>query len=190
MRLFLDMRAERLLRRFPFRHPEVLVELVILALLAWVAARLIWAVVVPLDPIGQWPTRENRAPINTVLSAFDPFFRNGSAAPAEVTSADLKLFGVRQDRASGRGGAIIGLPDGSQSSFVPGETVMPGVTLDAVDFDNVTLLRNGRRELLFLDQSIPAELIDNPAAPAPAAPPIQPPSAAPLPADNTHGTVQ
>jgi len=191
MRLLLDMRAEHLLRRFPFRHPQVLIELFILALLAWVAARLIWAVVVPLDPVGQWSAgaQENHEAANAALGAFDPFFRGGSAATAEVTSADLKLFGVRQDRASGRGGAIIGLPDGSQSSFIPGETVMPGVTLEAVDFDNVTLLRNGRRELLFLDQSVPAELIDNPPPVEPAASAGQPPSAS-LPADNTHGAVQ
>ena len=53
---------------------------------------------------------------------------------------------------SGRGSAIIDA-GGVQTSFLVGEAVMPGVTLEAVDFDNVTIARGGVREKLYLDQS-------------------------------------
>ena len=66
-----------------------------------------------------------------------------AAGPTVVTSLNLKLYGVREDRATGRGSAIIALPDGRQMSFAVGEEVMPGVTLTAVGFDNVTISRNG-----------------------------------------------
>ena len=68
---------------------------------------------------------------------------------------------MREDRATGRGSAIIALPDGTQSSYGVGEEIMPGVTLTAVAADGVTISRNGVMEQLFLDQSQPA-----PGAPA------------------------
>jgi general secretion pathway protein C len=76
-----------------------------------------------------------------------------------VTSLNLKLFGVREDRASGRGSAIIGIGDGQQRSFLVGDEVMPGVTLTAVGFDSVTVSRGGAPEQLFLDQSPPATMV-------------------------------
>jgi general secretion pathway protein C len=63
---------------------------------------------------------------------------------------------VHEDRATGRGSAIIQLPDGRQLSFAVGEELLPGVTLAGVGFDNVTISRGGAQEQLFLDQSQPA----------------------------------
>jgi general secretion pathway protein C len=126
-----------------------------------------------------------------LLGSFDPFFRAGSGAagPVVVTSLSLKLFGVRQDTASGRGSAIIALPDGQQRSFAVGDEIMPGVRLEAVAFDNVTISRGGAAEQLFMDQSkgapaAPGTVVPGApgAAPAPgtfASPP--PPQAAPPP---------
>ena len=68
-----------------------------------------------------------------------------AGGPVVVTSLNLKLYGVREDRATGRGSAIIALPDGRQLSFAVGEEIMPGVTLTAVGFDNVTISRGGAR---------------------------------------------
>ena len=79
-----------------------------------------------------------------------------------VTSLNLKLYGVREDRATGRGSAIIALPDGRQLSFAVGEEIMPGVTLTAVGFDNVTISRGGTAEQIFLDQSPPAQTVGAP----------------------------
>jgi general secretion pathway protein C len=95
-----------------------------------------------------------------VLESFDPFFRrNEQAGSGVVTSLNLKLFGVREDRASGRGSAIIATSNGKQRSFVMGEEIIPGVTLVSVDFDSVTIEHGGTHEQIFLDQSPPAEIV-------------------------------
>jgi general secretion pathway protein C len=124
-----------------------------------------------------------------LLTDFDPFFRaSPTAAPAVVTTLNLKLFGVREDRASGRGSAILALPDGQQRNFLVGEEVMPGVTLTAVGFDNVTVSRGGVPEQLFLDQSTPATSVA-PGMPAPPAPSGIAPPPPPLPSwSRRHGS--
>jgi general secretion pathway protein C len=148
-------------------------ELVLLSLLALQCARLVWTIVTPVGPVGDWKASSALRPVlprSTGLSSFDPFFRlsGASAAPVVVTSLDLKLFGVRENRASGLGSAIISTPDGQQRNFLVGEEIVPGVTLTAVGFDSVTISRNGTAEQLFLDQSSPAEVVapQNGTAPA------------------------
>jgi general secretion pathway protein C len=197
MRLALDPRARRLIRRLPRNTVYSALELILLSLIAIQCARLFWLFLTPLEPIGDWKTASALRPVRTepsaLLGSFDPFFRlSGPAAPAVVTSLNLKLYGVREDRASGRGSAIVGLPDGQQRSFAVGEEIVPGVTLTAVGFDNVTVSRGGAPEQLFLDQSAPAALVGTggvqsggaPAqATAPGAAPsgIMPPPGTPLP---------
>lgn len=139
--------------------PFGIVEYGLIALVAVQAARLIWALATPLGPLGDWrpPAALNTPPPAGALGAFDPFFRLAeTSGPAVVTGLNLQLFGVREDRATGRGSAIIGLPDGSQRSFAVGEELIPGVTLAEVGFDSVTIDRAGTREQIFLDQSQPA----------------------------------
>jgi general secretion pathway protein C len=94
-----------------------------------------------------------------VFAAVDPFYRNGppGASVAATSTLNLQLFGVRENRGSGDGAAIIGPPDGQQGSFAVGEEVAPGVRLFAVFFDYVVLDRGGRKEKLYLDQSKPTE---------------------------------
>jgi general secretion pathway protein C len=156
-------------------------ELLLLALIAVQAARLVWLLATPRGPVGDWrPVAAGAASAGAeVLRTFDPFFRlEGAPAPAVVTSLNLRLFGVREDRATGRGAAIIGLPDGTQRSFAVGEEILPGVTLAEVGFDSITVRRGGRAEQLFLNQSSPAPSV-SPAAPQPqTAPPAasQPPA--------------
>jgi general secretion pathway protein C len=179
----------RLLARLPRPAAIPAIELLLLALIAFQAARLVWAGVIPLGPMGDWqaPAALRAAPAQGVAAGeFDPFFRlSGESGTAVVTQLDLTLFGVREDRATGRGSAIIGLPDGTQGSFAVGEEIMPGVTLAEVGFDSVTIDRAGQREQIFLDQSAPAETVGGaPAAEgAAAAPP--PPTPAPLPVVST-----
>lgn len=187
MRLTLDPRARRWLRRIPRYSAYTVAELLLLSLLALQCARLVWTIATPVDPLGDW--RPIAAPVasDSIFRSFDPFFRSGIAAagPVTVTTLDLKLFGIRSDRASGRGSAIIGTPDGQQASYAVGDEIQAGVTLDAVAFDNVTILRGGVREQLFLDQSQPATAVAPAAAqpqgavpPAPGAAPGAPPAAA------------
>jgi len=165
MRLALDPRARRLLRRLPRTTVYSAMELVLLSLLALQCARLVWTLVTPLGPVGEWKAgsalRPGAPASSSLLGGFDPFFRLNAegAAPVVVTSLNLKLFGVREDRASGRGSAIIGTADGQQRSFAVGEEVIPGVTLTTVGFDSVTVSRGGTAEQLFLDQSPPATVV-------------------------------
>ena len=177
MRLRTHPRAERLFRRLPRFTALTAVELLLLTLIAVQAARLVWTLVTPVGPVGDWrpPSALALPTSDSALTDFDPFFRlSAGSGPAVVTGLNLKLYGVREDRATGRGSAIIALPDGTQRSFGVGEEIMPGVTLAQVGFDNVTINRSGVPEQIFLDQSQPAA----PAAGAPAAPT---PTAAPTP---------
>jgi general secretion pathway protein C len=170
MRLDGDRRTRRLLGRLPRLTAYSWAELLLLVLIAMQCARLFWILVSPVGPVGDWKASNAVAPPQdaSVLASFDPFFRlDGSAGPTVVTSLNLKLYGVREDRATGRGSAIIALPDGRQLNFAVGEEVMPGVTLTAVGFDNVTISRAGTAEQIFLDQSGPAPASGAPATEAP-----------------------
>jgi general secretion pathway protein C len=171
MRLVMDGRARRLLRRIPVVNIYSAAELLLLAALAAQTARLLWTVATPVDPLGDWrPAVPVVAGIPAdALASFDPFFRlQGAAAPATVTSLQLTLFGTRIDEAQGGGSAIIAGPDGVQNSIAVGQEVAPGVVLKAVAFDHVTLDRGGALEDLFLDQSQPVQPV------TPGAPPTLP----------------
>ncbi|WP_299328448.1 type II secretion system protein N [Parasphingopyxis sp.] len=157
MRLSLDARAQRLLRRLPRTSWFTVLEIVLISVLAVQCARLVWAIATPVGPVGDWRSDAGvpalSAPDMALFETFDPFFRLEGNAQAVVTDLDLRLFGVRQDQASGRGSAIIALANGEQDSFSVGDELMPGVTLESVDFDFVTISRNGASEQIFLDQS-------------------------------------
>ena len=191
MRLRSDPRTERLFRRLPRFTIYSALELLLLALIAVQAARLVWTLLTPVGPVGEWRTGSTLAlPAgDSALTEFDPFFRlSGGSGPAVVTGLALRLHGVREDRATGRGSAIIALPDGTQRSFAVGEEIMPGVTLAEVGFDNVVISRNGAREQIFLDQSETAPATAPPpqaGVPPTASPPVvttPPVPAAPAPA--------
>lgn len=158
MRIALDARAQRLLRRLPRTTVYSALELLFLSLLAVQCARLVWTIVTPVGPVGNWKAQSELRPVApgsvALLAGFDPFFRlNAQAGPMVVTALALKLFGVRENRASGGGSAIISIPDGTQRSFAVGDEIVPGVILTAVAFDNVTVTRNGAPEQLYMDQS-------------------------------------
>jgi general secretion pathway protein C len=157
MRLSFDARARALLRRMPAVNVYSLAELVLLGVLAVQCARLVWTVLTPVSPLGDWRPAGVTLPAapGEVLRGFDPFYRIGGTqgGPAVVTSLQLKLFGTRIDEAMGRGSAILAGPDGVQKSIAVGEEIIPGVVLREVAFDHVTIERGGVREDLFLDQS-------------------------------------
>jgi len=161
MRLSLDHRAGRLLRRIPRYNAYGIIEIALLALLAIQCARLMWTIVTPVDPLGDWRIVDRTAGVAAnraeLFRGFDPFFRlaDGGGA-AVVTSLQLKLFGTRIDEVGGRGSAIIAGPDDVQASYAVGDEIMPGVVLKSVAFDSVTIDRGGTIEQLFIDQSTPA----------------------------------
>ncbi len=171
MRLAISPRLSRVLRRLPRSSLLSLTELALLAVLAIQCARLFWAIVTPLGPVGDWrpaggpDAARGRA---VLASGFDPFFRLGSGGgPAVVTSLQLKLFGVRVDEATGRGSAIIAGADNVQTSYSVGEAIQPGVTLKSVGYDSVVIQRGGADETLYLDQSGAVPVVA-PALPSPA----------------------
>lgn len=156
MRLKLDGRSRALLRRLPVLNVYSAAEIGLLALLAVQGARLLWVLVTPVGPVGDWrPAGPALAgsPFEIVTS-FDPFFRlSAQAGPTVVTPLQLTLFGTRIDEATGRGAAIVAGPDSVQQSVAVGDEIQPGVRLKSVAFDHVAIDRGGAEETLYLDQS-------------------------------------
>jgi general secretion pathway protein C len=152
----------------------------LMLLLAFQIARLFWAIITPVGPLGNWQAPSvNIVPPSAriaLFSGFDPFFRNDTVAAGadNVTSLNLKLFGIRANESSGGGSAIIAGEDGLQNSFAVGEEVAPGVILDSVAFDHVIFSRGGVRESLYIDQSVPAETVNAASAPTSGAPSAAP----------------
>jgi general secretion pathway protein C len=159
-------------RRFSSVPLANLVIGILAVLLAMQVARLLWAIVTPVGPLGDWRKAEvNIVPQSAraaLFSGFDPFFRTevADASAGNVTTLNLTLFGIRSNASSGGGSAILAGEDGVQNSYAIGEEVAPGVTLDAVAFDHVILSRGGIKESLYLDQSVPAETVNPDADPA------------------------
>lgn len=132
-------------------------EALLLALAAFQAARLFWALVTPVGPLGDWrPAAPQALPPAlqaALLTSFDPFSRNAAGAVAASPAAlpsDLVLFGTR---AGPDGSAIIGKAGGEQKSYAVGEEVAPGVRLAGVLFDRVVLDRGGSRSELLMPSS-------------------------------------
>jgi general secretion pathway protein C len=148
------------------------------ALCIALAANLFWVIFGPVGSIGNWKARTAVSlPAETRVALFgshDPFSRAQAQSSDQVfvTSLSLTLFGTRVNENSGSGSAILAGADGVQQSYAVGEEVMPGVQLVQVAYDHVVLSRNGAKESLFLDQSVPAATVApnaTPSAPAPAA---------------------
>ncbi len=161
VKLKLDERTLRLLRFLPRGDAYHWLELLLLTVLAVQCARLVWTVFTPVDPLGAWQPRQaaigSLASRTALFGSFDPFFRTpvtAATATPQVTSLDLKLFGVRVNQGTGGGSAIIAGPDGIQNSIVEGQAILPGVTLREVHFDHVVIDRSGAQEMLYLDQSM------------------------------------
>ncbi|CAM3226946.1 hypothetical protein SPAN111604_11590 [Sphingomonas antarctica] len=161
MKLAADTAVRRWARGLPAPAPYAILRAALIVALAVQAARLVWVVVTPLGPVGDWRGGAVIPPADVaLLSRFDPFGRlSPSNGPVAASSLPLKLFGVRLDAATGQGSAILAGPDGVQSSYAPGEAVMPGVILRSVAFDSVTVDRGGALEQVFLDQSVPPRAV-------------------------------
>lgn len=149
------------------------VKALLLAALAIQSARLVWAVVQPVGPIGDWrPAMATPLPLaqrSALIASINPFDRADVTAATANLPSDLKLFGVRDNVSGLGGGAIIGLPDGQQVSVSIGEEIMPGVTLVDTGFDFAEVQRQGGRQRIFLDEDKAPEAVgaNGTTAPAP-----------------------
>lgn len=137
---------------------------ILIILLAIQLARIIWLVATPVKPSADWRFEQTQImPPQQRLelfSSFDPFFRGSIAeGGTAVTSLNLVLYGIRMNEGSGLGSAILAGSDGVQESYAVGDEIMPGVKLSGVQFDHVVLDRNGILEILYMDQSIPAQTV-------------------------------
>ncbi|WP_420605400.1 type II secretion system protein N [Novosphingopyxis sp.] len=139
-------------------------SIALLALLIQIA-RLVWTVVTPISPVGDWrPASAVVLPLATrqaLFTSFNPFSRGAKLdeGQAVVTSLQIELFGILMNGSSGLGSAIIAGSDGIQNSYVVGEEIQSGVTLVGVAFDHVVVSRGGTQERVYLDQSVPAEVV-------------------------------
>ncbi|MBJ7319685.1 MAG: general secretion pathway protein [Brevundimonas sp.] len=166
------------MRRLPLRR---IVEVVLILLLLVQTGRLVWLFAGPQPKLEPRGGAAAAAPVDmSILSRFDAFFRTGGqGALAGASGADasqMRLFGVRAGGVGG-GSAIIGLADGRQLSVGVGEEVEPGLVLQSVGSDFVTLARGQSLSRL--------EFADTPAGaaappPSPSTPQVvAPPAAAP-----------
>jgi general secretion pathway protein C len=147
---------------------------VLAALIAYQCVTLFNVMVMPLEarPAQAAPSSELQPAVR--LGSFDPFFTAPSVAVAPIAATDLTLHGLRQDRRTGGGSAIISQSAGAQRSFGVGEDIASGIVLKQVGFDHVIIVRNGMDERLAFQEFASAGAA--PRAAATTASPAQRPS--------------
>ncbi|MDX1580434.1 MAG: type II secretion system protein N [Alphaproteobacteria bacterium] len=158
----------RRLGKLPARRIAAGTELALVAVLAYLGAVWVWALVAPAGlgagashtPISLSAAASGPANYAS-LGQFDPFHRQelnagaakSNALPEEAseTMLDLKLYGVRASRDASLGAAVIRCPQNKQRVYRVGEEVVSGVTLRGVYPDRILLSRDGRYESLYLE---------------------------------------
>ena len=151
------------------RQLRTALELALVAALLVQSGRLVWILVEPRSVVAPFHATAPTTPVDlSVFQRFDAFFRTGSLGSLDGDivsgSSQMRLFGVRAGGADG-GSAIIGFADGRQVSVGLGEAVEPGLVLQSVGTDHVTLARGASITRLVFGE-----------APMGAAPPPPPPS--------------
>lgn len=167
-----------LLSRNAHRFPP-LASAVLLLVLAWLAARLLWAIF-PTPAAARWspppplpqkytlPGHNSNAATATgaaqrlfgVYAEQSPGTGNLSAesihalATAPETHLNLKLLGILADRAMpSQSRALVAGANGAEYSYALGQAVTSGVLLKAIFPDRVVLARKGRLETLRLEMN-------------------------------------
>jgi general secretion pathway protein C len=142
------------------------VEVLLVAALGLMLARLAWLVVDPAGAVAPQAAHLRMRNADTAqrgaigadvsrLLSDTPFAPSeaaaGPAPDAPPTQLNLVLKGVRAAGTSGDGMAVISASGDPAKRFGPGEELLPGVFLDGVFADRVTLRQNGAIESLFLE---------------------------------------
>ena len=177
MILTIDQRVRRRLKALPANWPRRLLLGALVLVLIVQLVRLVYALVTPAAPVGEWrpkmPVEMDETARAELFGRVDPFYRTiptGESGNNQITSLQIQLFGIRMSTGSGDGSAIIAGTDGVQNSIGVGEDIQPGVKLAAVHFDHVEIDNAGKRELLYLDQAVGAAVSAGTAAPTSSAP--------------------
>lgn len=176
-------RAGERFRRFaPAAAPRIL-EIALAIALGVLLALAALKLFAPL-PTPRTPAVAGAAAAAPAAPARNPFMpppgleaapAGGQVAPeAAETTLDLALHGTWVD--AERGAAVIRLPGGEQKTFVLGEAICCGATLEGVYPDQVIISRGGARESLRLANKRPAPAQSVPSRqsePAPARAPVR-----------------
>lgn len=154
------------------------VEVALAVLLAAQAARLLWLLVSPPGPVGDWPPADAglpSGPAPALALAFDPFHPGAHARPATAGgSSTYRLHAVRI--AGDAGSAILsGGNGGAQAAFHVGDEIAPGVTLAGVGAGHALLATGSGLQRVELDSST-STLPPRPAAAAGSLPSAAPPA--------------
>ncbi|WP_456976060.1 PDZ domain-containing protein [Luteimonas sp. A277] len=142
------------------------VEVVLVLLLAAQAARLIWLLVTPSGPVGDWPASDaglTVGPVPALALAFDPFHPGSGSGPSAANTSGYRLHAVRVAGASGS--AILSTASGGdQAAFQVGDEITPGVTLASVGAGHAVLHTGSGDQRLELESA--ASTLPSRAAPA------------------------
>ncbi|MDP9142392.1 MAG: type II secretion system protein GspC [Pseudomonadota bacterium] len=175
-------RAAQVYERYG-RHLPQLSSLLLVIVIAWLLATLVW-VVMPLPETARWqppPAVAAKARNKQAGNAVDsliaarmfgeaaPLGTDGKPAEAPDTRLNLTLLGIL---AGGEkdSRALIAPDNGEEKPFAIGDTVVSGTKLEAIFPERVILLRGGKYETLRLNKEAPSTATTyNPAAAAPAA---------------------
>lgn len=147
-----------------------LTSAVLVLVLAWLLAQLVWAVApaptaarwMPVPPAPNAPVRQvpaNAAAMHGVGDLFGHYASTAAdntnvraLATAPETQLNLKLLGILANRQSpSQSRALIAPGNGDDQPYALGQAVTSGVLLKAIFPDRVVLSRNGKLETLRLD---------------------------------------
>lgn len=152
------------------RHLPALASLVLVAIIGWKLAGLIWALV-PRPEAAQWrpapvspsnPSNAQRGPDIALITGAKLFGDyQASAKPADLSAApdtnlSLILLGILAGSSDEESRALIGAQGGEEAPYSIGEDVSSGVTLHAIFPDRVILSRGGSYETLRLEKDKPS----------------------------------
>ena len=161
-------RAQALYRQHGSKLPPV-VTLLLVALLAWQLAALLWTLM-PLPKSAAWspaPGFVDPAPPKSALNVdalvnahlFGQYQASASAASlanAPDTQLNFTLLGILAGTTEAESLALIAKDSTDEGAYSIGDDVSPGVNLQAIFPDRVILSRQGRLETLRLDKDSPS----------------------------------
>lgn len=163
------------------RYLPQLASLLLVIVIAWLLASLVWAVM-PMPESARWqpppatPAKARSKPAGNVVDGLiaakmfgeaAPVGADGKPAEAPDTRLSLTLLGIlaggeKESR------ALIAPENGEEKPFAIGDTVISGTKLEAIFPDRVILVRSGKYETLRLNKDAPSTATTyNPAAAAP-----------------------
>ncbi|WP_028079311.1 type II secretion system protein GspC [Solimonas soli] len=171
--------VSRLYERHGRRLPSA-VSLLLVALLAYLAAKLLWALM-PVPEAGRWQppalppaqTTARHEPNVTALAdahlfgVWQPVPTGQNAAEAPDTRLSLTLFGILAATTEHDSRALIAGGEGDEKPYAIGDDIVRGVSLQAIFPDRVVLSRNGQLETLRLNKDAPGgDVAETPRTPS------------------------